>query len=289
MKQFEELLFSDNFMFGAIMKNPELCRKVLETLLQRPIGELTVCESEKTVKITKDGKAIRLDIFAKEKDSNTQYDAEMQNLNNKSLEDLSLAKRGRYYQAIVDMQSLNEKSNYRNLGDSNNIFICTFDPFGKNSPLYTFTERCEEYPEMELESGIKKLFFNTKASDLTLLPKDMEALYNYINTGKADDELTEELEDAVKVARMDAELRGEYMRTDLFIQDAIYEGVKIGEEKGEKKGREEGIRGVIDIMLEMNCSETDIIAKLIKTFGLSEEEAKTRYDEYAASNVISAM
>ncbi|MBE5858233.1 MAG: Rpn family recombination-promoting nuclease/putative transposase [Lachnospiraceae bacterium] len=277
------------------MKNPELCRKVLETLLQRPIGELTVCENEKTVKITKDGKAIRLDIFAKEKDSNTQYDAEMQNLNNKSLEDLSLAKRSRYYQAIVDMQSLNEKSNYRNLGDSNIIFICTFDPFGKNSPLYTFTERCEEYPEMELESGIKKLFFNTKASDLTLLPKDMEALYNYINTGKADDELTEELDDAVKVARMDAELRGEYMRTDLFIQDAIYEGVKIGEEKGEKKGREEGreegrsegIRGVIDIMLEMNCPETDIISRLMKTFGLSEEEAKTRYYEYVASNVIS--
>ena len=143
---------------------------------------------------------------------------------------------------------------------------------------------------MELESGIKKLFFNTKASDLTLLPKDMEALYNYINTGKVDDELTEELDDAVKVARMDAELRGEYMRTDLFIQDAIYEGVKIGEEKGEKKGREEGreegIKGAFDIMLEMNCSETDIIAKLIKTFGLSEEEAKTRYDEYAARNVI---
>ena len=125
--------------------------------------------------------------------------------------------------------------------------------------------------------------------NVPILPKDMEALYNYINTGKADDELTEELDDAVKVARMDAELRGEYMRTDLFIQDAIYEGVKIGEEKGEKKGREEGrsegIRGVIDIMLEMNCSENDIISRLVKTFGLSEEEAKTLYDEYAGSHV----
>ena len=62
---------------------------------------------------------------------------------------------------------------------------------------------------------------------------------------------------------------------------------KEGREEGREEGRSEGIRGVIDIMLEMNCSETDIIAKLIKTFGLSEEEAKTRYDEYAASNVIS--
>ena len=62
---------------------------------------------------------------------------------------------------------------------------------------------------------------------------------------------------------------------------------KEGREEGREEGRSEGIRGVIDIMLEMNCSETDIISRLMKTFGLSEEEAKTRYDEYAASNVIS--
>lgn len=276
------------------MKNPELCRKVLETLLQRPIGELTVPENEKTIKFTKDGKAIRLDIFAKEKESNAQYDAEMQNLNNKSLEDLCLAKRSRFYQAVVDMQSLNEKGNFRDLGDSNIIFICTFDPFGKDRPLYVFTEKCKEYPEMELGSGTKKLFFNTKASDLSLLPKAVETLYNYINTGKVNDELTEELDDAVKVARMDAELRGEYMRTELFIQDAIYEGLNEGRKEGLKEGLKEGrkeglkegeakgrIQGAIDIMLEMNCSETDIISRLMKTFGLSEEEAKTRYDEYA--------
>ena len=66
------------------------------------------------------------------------------------------------------------------------------------------------------------------------------------------------------------------MNNSLFYTDA------------KNEGREEGrIEGAIDIMLEMNCSETDIIAKLIKTFGISEEEAKTRYDEYAASNVIS--
>ena len=51
------------------------------------------------------------------------------------------------------------------------------------------------------------------------------------------------------------------------------------------EGREEGIKGAIDIMLEMNCSENDIISRLVKTFGLSEEEAKTLYDEYAGSHV----
>ncbi len=77
------------------------------------------------------------------------------------------------------------------------------------------------------------------------------------------------------------------MNNSLFYTDAKNEGRMEGREEGRMEGREEGIKGAIDIMLEMNCSETDIIAKLIKTFGLSEEEAKTRYDEYAASNVIS--
>ncbi|SDA71473.1 conserved hypothetical protein (putative transposase or invertase) [Lachnospiraceae bacterium G11] len=239
MKSFDELSFSDNFMFGAVMRNPELCKKVLETLLQRPIGELTIPENEKTVKMTKDGKAIRLDIFARERENNTQYDAEMQNLNNMSLDELCLPKRSRYYQALVDMSSFNEKAMYRSLGDSNIIFICTFDPFGKGLPLYAFTEMCDEVPGLELGSGTQKLFFNTTACEKSTLPKDVERLYNYINTGRPDDELTEELDDAVRVARMDNELRGEYMRTELFIQDAIYEGRKIGEEEGRKEGRKE--------------------------------------------------
>ena len=81
------------------------------------------------------------------------------------------------------------------------------------------------------------------------------------------------------------------MNNSLFYTDAKNEGREEGRmegrEEGREEGRSEGIRGVIDIMLEMNCSETDIISRLMKTFGLSEEEAKTRYDEYSASNVIS--
>ena len=76
------------------------------------------------------------------------------------------------------------------------------------------------------------------------------------------------------------------LRTELFIQDAIYEGLKEGRKEGRIEGEAKGrIQGAIDIMLEMNCSETDIISRLMKTFDLSEEEAKTRYDEYAGSHV----
>ena len=44
-----------------------------------------------------------------------------------------------------------------------------------------------------------------------------------------------------------------------------------------KEGR---IEGAIKIMLGMNCSEDDIVSQLMKTFDLSEADAKAHYDEY---------
>ena len=40
IKNFEELRFSDDFMFGKVMEDLNLCREVLECLLEKPIGEL---------------------------------------------------------------------------------------------------------------------------------------------------------------------------------------------------------------------------------------------------------
>ena len=74
MKKFEELGFSDSFMFDRVMEDPELCRRVLETLLQIKLSELTIPQSEKELKFTKDGKAIRLDVYTKDSVSGAIYD-----------------------------------------------------------------------------------------------------------------------------------------------------------------------------------------------------------------------
>ena len=51
MKKFEELVFSDNFMFGKVMEDSGLCREVLECLLQRDVDTLTTVETEKEITI----------------------------------------------------------------------------------------------------------------------------------------------------------------------------------------------------------------------------------------------
>ncbi len=78
MKKYEELEFTDDFMFGKVLyHNIDLCRKLLEMLLQRKIRELRYLGTQKTIDITRDAKSARFDVYT-EDDGNSVYDIEMQ-------------------------------------------------------------------------------------------------------------------------------------------------------------------------------------------------------------------
>ena len=115
MKKYEDLQFSDDFMFGIVMGDDELCRKFLERLLQQPVDKLVTPEKQKEIRMTSDGKSIRLDIYTQESTSGTVYDAEMQKLGNKTLEELQLPRRSRYYQALIDTDMLVRGNSYKKL------------------------------------------------------------------------------------------------------------------------------------------------------------------------------
>ncbi|MBQ7587672.1 MAG: hypothetical protein IJT37_06555, partial [Lachnospiraceae bacterium] len=54
-KSYEELCFTDYFMFGKVMEDPKLCHDVLECLLQMPVGEIVDNQREKEFRHTRDG------------------------------------------------------------------------------------------------------------------------------------------------------------------------------------------------------------------------------------------
>ena len=87
-KDYEKLTLSNDFVFGKVMENKELCRRVLETLLQTKIELTEYPVRERNIRLSTEGKPIRLDIYVKDKED-TLYDAEMQNKNGRSLETLS--------------------------------------------------------------------------------------------------------------------------------------------------------------------------------------------------------
>ena len=93
-KKLEELELWDDFMFGAVMSNKELCKPLLEMILQKKIKDIQYPELQKSINLQYDARSIRLDVYI-EDDENTVYDIEIQATNEKNL-----PKRSRYYQGI---------------------------------------------------------------------------------------------------------------------------------------------------------------------------------------------
>jgi len=221
-KNYDELVYSDDFMFGKVMEDPGLCREVIECLLQHPIGELTTVQTQREFQFTSDGKPIRLDVYNKDSD-NVVYDTEMENLNHKSVESHELPRRSRFYQSSIDIDFIDKGESYKKLPDSNVMFICTFDPFGKGRSIYTFKELCKENSELELKDGTAKIFYNCtyQGSDI---PEAIREFYDYVTTGKAKSKLTQRINDAVEKGRKNWNWRSQYMREFERLLDAREEG-----------------------------------------------------------------
>lgn len=222
MKSFDELEFCDDFMFGKVMEDKELCREVLECLLQRRVGELTEVQTQKEFRYTSDGKPMRLDVY-NEDCNHTVYDAEMENLNHRTVKSHELSKRSRFYQSAIDVDFMNRGNLYNMLPESNIIFICTFDPFGLKLSKYTFREKCDESQNLLLGDGTQKIYYNcTYTGDD--IPKDLKSLYDYIKTGKAGSNLTRKIDAAVSKGRKNEIWRTQYMKEWVILQEAKEEG-----------------------------------------------------------------
>ena len=256
IKPYEELEFRDDFMFGKVMQDKELCREVLECLLQHPVGELEDPVPQREFRYTSDGKPIRLDIYTRDEDK--VYDAEMQNLNNKSVSSLELPRRTRFYQASIDMDHLNKGGSYKTLPDSAIIFICTFDPFGKGLSKYTVRGICGEDREIIVDDGAVRLFYNCcyKGNDI---PEELRQLYDYVETGKSSNDLTKRIDGAVEKARKIEEWRSNYMIESIRLMDARDEGREEGREEGKKEGREEERKNTEAALKRAEAAERRII------------------------------
>ena len=238
IKSYDELKFTDDFLFGKIMEDSSLCRQVLECILQTPVGELEDVVPQREFRNTMDGKPIRLDIYTR--DSETVYDVEMQNLNGRTLESRMLPLRSRFYQSAIDADLLNKTDSYMELAESIIVFICTFDPFDKNYYMYSFSERCNEDVDFVLPSKTGKFFFNAAYTGEDI-PGDIKELYEFIRTGNATGKLTRNLEIAVQAAKGNEQWRSQYMKERLIYQDYKMEGREEGFEEGIAIGREEGL------------------------------------------------
>ena len=266
IKAWEELEIKDDFMFAKVMQDKKLCKKLLERLLQTKIRDLVYLDEQKSINIEKDAKIIRLDVYIE--DGNRVFDLEMQTTDKRNL-----PKRSRYYQGMIDLNTIEKGENYKKLKESYVIFICTFDPFHQGKAQYTFENFCIEDKELKLNDGAKKIFFNAK-DYINAEDEEIREFLKYVNGEKSDSPFVKEIEDRVAQIKASEEWRLEYMTLLMREQEIWEEAEEKGRKMGREEGREEGIRGTVNLLKELNIPLQTILVKIQQQYNLSPETSE---------------
>ena len=255
----EELGISNDFLFGKIMQDQELCKELIQMILpDLKIDHIEYPELQKSITPDMDAHGVRLDVYVKD-DKDAVYDIEMQVSDTKEL-----PKRSRYYQGMIDLQLIDKGQHYKRLNQSYIIFICPFDLYGKGRHIYTFENICKEDHSLSLGDGTVKIFLNTDGT-LDDTSRDLRAFLDYVAGQQPETPYVEKLEKAVKKARKNRKWRHEYMTLLMRDQENI--------EKGREEGRNEGIFGMVSSLRDLNIPDSTILQQLQEKFLLTKEES----------------
>ena len=229
-KPWEDLDITDDFIFSRVMRNKKLCRTLLEMILKVKIGKIKFLTSHHSIRIEPNAKGIIMDVYLK--DENKVINVEMQTSNKGDL-----SRRARYYQAAADIDTTPKGSEYKDLKQNYVIFICTFDPFLKGKPSYTFQNLCIEHDKpIYLGDGTTKIFLNTTSKDLSNLDLELRLFYDYIKDKTAQTAFTKELDKSIARMKQEKEERQMYLtytsRMMEYRRDGYEEGISIGLEQG---------------------------------------------------------
>ena len=276
-KKWEDLNFSDNYIFCKVMRNESLCKEMLQILLDLKVEKINYIETEKQIENLYDAKGIRMDVFIQ--DSDRVIDLEMQT---GDYEDLIL--RSRYYQSAADISTVPRRTKYKDLKENYIVFLCKEDPFGKGLPVYTKKSIFAETDAIPYNDKCHNIFYNSSGY-AKVKDNELRNVLRFIHELKADSNFTKRLESSVDEAKSRGIMRDEYMYFQDILEEekeevreiglaegraqGLAEGLAEGRAEGHAEGRVQGhAEGRAEGLAE---SSKDIAAKMIKKgYGLKE-------------------
>lgn len=204
-EKWERATLADNFIFCKVMTaNPDLCKELLELLLNIKIERIEIPVAERSFKVDYDSKGIRFDVYVKD-GTGRCFDIEIQTTNR-----TNLAKRARYYQGLMDVDSLVSGADYSELNESYVIFLCMEDAFGNGLPVYDFHQVCKQNSDILFNDGTHKVFFNASKYD-KMPTKGLREFFKFLNGLNAASDFTDQLEQKVRYAKTNAQWRHRFM------------------------------------------------------------------------------
>ena len=191
-----------------------------------------------------------------------------------TVSNLPLGKRARYYQSNMDLDCLEKGADYKALKKCYVIFICTFDYFKKDAPVYFFRSWDVE-KGLPLDDFSYKIVLNAACSP-DKVPEKLKPLYAYLNDPRQSQvsPLTRMIDARVKKFNTD-EWRRKYMTFEYMLKERERIGIEQGRAEGEaiglKKGAAHEKREIAKAMLQEGL-EKSVITKIT---GLSASELET--------------
>lgn len=197
--------FASDAVFGEVMSNKRFCKFVLQTILPEiDIAEISYLQKQdKKGNPDSESKDVILDIFVKDTKKRL-YDVEMQMANQHNL-----GLRMRYYQSLIDLDSLNKGETYLDLKESYVIFLCAFDPYHESELKYSFHECEDRNKTLQLQTNSSKIIINSKGK-LPVGDKNLTDLAKFINGEDTNNPHFKEAEEEIILMNTDPKRRGYY-------------------------------------------------------------------------------
>ncbi len=230
-KNYDDLAFTDDYMFCKVLTlDPELCKDILELLLDIKIRKVRLSEAQKSLEIKPDSRGVRFDVYV-EDENNTVFDIEMQTSHLSEL-----PKRSRYYQGMIDLNMIKRGAYFSELRKSYVIFICLSDPFESDLPIYTFENISREDTSIRLNDEAVKVFINAGCRSQEL-PVKIKEFFDYLTTRRVTGELTSRIEQRVRQVAGSNRWRTEYMTLELKHEEIRRDAFREGEAQGIEQGK----------------------------------------------------
>lgn len=249
-KRLQELTIKDNFMFGAVMADEEMCRELLEIVLGFSIEKVKVSKEHSLI-YNPEYRGVRLDVYARDA-SHTRYNVEMQ-----VSRDAGLPRRSRYYRSQIDMELLLSGVSYSELPDSYVIFICDYDPCGRKKYRYTFSNHCREDASLELGDGSCTVYLSTDGKNDDEVPKELVKFLEYVkadldkSTADFEDDFVKRIQENVRKVKESREMEERYM--------LLEELLKTERNEGKAEGKSEDILELLEELGEVPGELRDAI------------------------------
>ena len=219
-KRYEQLTFTDDYLFKRIMQNSEMCKRVLEVLLGKSITRIVSLETEKEATLEFFAHGVRFDVYIEGSDE--AIDLEMQ-----TYHEADLVNRMRRNHTQLDLLTMSKDNAVGVSKATCVIFICTFDPFNRGRPVYSFSWRDDEEPSFTLGDKSRRIVYNAPAWE-SCDDKELGAFLCYVATQQTRSKLATDLDNVVAFAKHSTSWRMGYNMIYEAIAQAKDEGIAIG-------------------------------------------------------------